>query len=1617
MNPFDAIGNFFGGLFGKKKKEERPKPQVTVKQPPRFAPPRNNPFPGAVNQTPGATVKMPNLLIKEEKPKDPRDPFNGISIGGVKMKAPTPPANGEPNPSTPKPFTKEAPKLTPQNSTPKQRLDAALVAPKKNQGTTKITQIIPSAVRGVVKGTADLADFAVDASTNIIDNGLGKNGIGGLFGKDWSPKTVQKTKGIKENIRKFSDDVEKEQIKQNGADTVNNMIYSVGQFVDPAVIVGGVGKALVKGSTKARGVQPPSISGVVQRSEDEMAATKTGQQLLSQERQVAPVVEVPTERTTRINQQGVDEAIRRGEERAAIDTTTPSYQKQDNAISTAPVVPKAPAITSANRPATTVKPPSIIAMPEPGGVRPPAIETPTIPNPTVKPPATPQEIIADATKAIDEAAVQAPNPAPAIDVPVIESPRAAETRAIAEAATPVAPVDPALLARQADNQAPTDAIAENIPSIRAYGNEIKLSEENGYRAVATPDGGAIYEKLARVGSNRKGDRGFERMVYDAQGNKLTPAQADAMVSGELRSTPPKVEPTQMTAPRVEPTRIDQPTSRPVSDVPTFANAPVDELGTIARKAATNGELVDDAAAEALGNRVGDAIEAEVRKLGTTWEDINAKVQAAWSKKVKDPSEAGLSSEEFALAQKAAAETAFLRSRVDPALIKSGYVDKFYSPRQTDETEFTQDLVNEISRDRVNGLRDSELDLSTTPYRQTVQRYANADTVLKDQLVDLVENRTVKDGNGDDMVEATGLKVSDETKAAVQEHSKAYVKAQDDAIRAIDSGDTKSFNAALREGDKAINEAIKRISDEIPLDNMGREVVDALKGSRQSYMQSTMRTNMFLNIANRAFDQIGKAYVTGSDALLSAIAKRAASKIVGNKAAPLAPGDRLTRSIARQQAKGTLRNQQNRNFATNVSLAGAGKTNILRKGAAKIDAAYRAAGTYITSLGDLSTSAARQTNEAILRQAKTEGVTGRANLEKYLAERIGTPEYDNIYRRVENSYAGYVGMPESLVGAPPTTGKLSKFLSGADNLIKNALENAPIPNRLKQELNDAIMPYLTGFAGSVSRMAKKGINAGALGIPQIRSGLKLVSSGEPGARAVGELMIARSLIDTISAYGLAAGGTALALNGHWTGSYPSDPNERARWEAEGIQAEAFAFDVDGKTVYIQPGRILGPLALPMVIPTVTAHALANGDSPQDAVGQIFSGSLGQFIQNMGVEAGGRTIRDMYNLAAGNEDERKNAGEDLLRTLGIAISNAATPAAGLQNNAANALDPYKRDVSGGILDVMKNRNPFTRDELEVKKDNLGNPIENTTQMSLGSSAVTVGAGQTRNSAIAVDEYGAPTLEGEIGRLADAKFEVMPARDVKNANSQDDAKILMDTDFYRNADDETKAGYMKDVLLGTKMKDISKDLNSEERSSLMMYKLQNEDQRKKWLEDNNNAATYYAAEYNNLDARGLLTEDDQNLENKEGAKHKMVRAQVDQDLGVDAALKQLYDDVSETEWRAMTNPEHEDYDPDTAGRLLAYDDARTAAGVSGKSSTSKKNKYVLKTGKYGSGRGTVAAGEKFTFASLPDSLLSGVTTSSKDYASDAPTFQPIADLKAPAVADIPRGRSISVKRGIQI
>ena len=1301
---------------------------------------------------------------------------------------------------------------------------------------------------------------------------------------------------------------------------------------------------------------------------------------------------------------------------------------------------------------------------------------------------------------------------------------------------------------------------KNTPTIKSFGREIELSEANGYEPSKAADGGTLYSKLAKVGSNRKGDRGFERRYYDSKGNKITKEQFEAMTDGRLSSggraanvaaqasgTPSidrlkqlglidesgnstvgamnqktgqwaKLSPEQLQSlvdetgnikqfsaddplhitrisglenPRLNKTKTettisDMANSSPAlrEALPDTQSAPtgsqqggvkpqpnvstttaetsgyvMDDAGVVvsegdlidtierlskipqnertakeateismARKLLKDGKRVDaptgpqqDPQAQQLGTiaqkaiidgddlstlntRIETAAMARADAEGLNWEKIarqvdiaNRKMQA--NKGVKKTfdydADVKLTKAEESLYRDVLEEMNTLRNRVDPKLLGDGN-QPFYVPRQLADEEFNPSLVNEIRRSKSGGLETDEVDYTFKPINEYIKRYSDAPTAMTDNFVESIENVVTKNGD----VKPTGVKVSEQTRRKLQKGSEDYIAKQDDVARALARGDDVEADRLIKEADKSFDNTFKDVFKDIHNSpGNSRKAVENLKSTRMPYIQSSIRSNMFTNVVNRLWDQAQKGIVQGGDrAFLRGRLQKAQAKSGDVTFATSKPDWKLANDLA----KGSLSSRLGRDFKTSVRLETASAKTPLGKALKFVDSVYRAGSTAWTGAGDLVHNATRLTNAAMIQKARNAGITDAGKIRDYVIKSRNTPEYKNLLADMENQYAGYVSLPRYRTAAEQGDHRYIQALSKLDNSIKSAITSRGGNARLASELNDLILPPTTGFAAATARVGAKGANAMALGIPGFRSGLKMLQSGAPNAQAIGTLKMARSIIDGVGAGGVYAGGLYLGLNGNWTGSYPSDPNEAARWEQQGITPNTLRIPLpDGQTLQIEPGRVLGVLGLPLVIPTVIGNAIREGVDPIDALGQAVDGTLGQFINNFGVDALSDSIVDLTNLVKGSDFEKERAQRNLMNRLGFTLANSVTPAAGIQNNVANVLDENKRDTSGSVVDTVLSRNPFTRQGVDVRLDSQGNPVRNNARLG-GSQSITVANDRPEESSSATD------MQKEISRLAQLGFEVTPSK--RNTNAADNgtansiASTLLSDPLYTSLSDEEKGETMKELLAGTKTKGINNDLDDTSKLALAKYSLLGSDKGDAWKSDSiENFANYSLAKYENEVLNGTIDKastenDDQTIGS---LRYNALVGQVLTQLGTSNDDWNAYQSISKTKFNAMAP------DNPTRKALEALDRQLVGAGLPSKFQNSK--------GGYGSGSGS-GGGRSFPVAS------SSVSKAAKSSFSQPKGLKPSFNtslVKPLGIGEASESvkRKITVKRGVQL
>lgn len=1308
---------------------------------------------------------------------------------------------------------------------------------------------------------------------------------------------------------------------------------------------------------------------------------------------------------------------------------------------TAPTVPRRDAISSPAQEAIIQQPRPeqqlpVTNMPEittpnapvlQQGVQAPVSQMPTIEPPVVRAP-TPDEATAAAQKAIDEAKVEAPEPPAPMRSETVEAPQAAQARTLAQDATPInTDAVVAQAASEAVNKAPTEAIASQYRSPSRNGK----AGVPGNAKVSYNTGDSTLDSV--VNDSIIAHRGTAATA-EARADALDEAGVTAAMRARIRDIATKnvdkqtgrISERGLSEIKKVLTRGDS-AERPVvpKTQPTTPTKAVDSNNDASRVAAI------DARTEAKLKAANDKLASQ----GTTYADLAVKLRR---------NQDGTRVSEVSAAERVAvSEIQDDLNKIAGKLNRLGLTDsdvrriaqKEYLPTtkrdELTEVRGTEDVANRdfgfenTRKSPAKGLTDAQIREGA---EQALKDYYRVGELVDDltpaqvsriktqrrdeELKELIE----VDGKGGD----TGLRLSDDEIAKARAENERIASLENKQAE-LQKGSSEVERAAnetelndaiinkraddfelLRKKTEAQIEANKRnpslSKEDIKQKNtqLRAHLRDVRNGTY--YAQSTVRTNLLFGVG-RIADQVNKGAATIDDAITNPLATSRANKNFSKNNGRAMFADK---SVSKSVWDG-IKNDPRLNTAKNdakiaervLKSQDAGKG-----GATKAFQAWRLTGTRISNAGSRFKIAQKDTASYFVSKAQAEGITDIKGIQKYVKDSIGTKEWEGVRQQFFDSRNTFAGLPVAGSIKNPNT----RF--NLKNIIEDSLTNAGMSANMAENIADGASISLVGFPRMMLRLGARGLDDTTFGAVSF---LKAKNIGTPKTEAEAlkqALLIQQGFKGAQHTVQLGALGAMAGAAGMITGPYPKDASARARAKSEGFQP--FSLKVGDQ--YIELGRYLGPLAAPFMAGGLVGSGQA---SPKD-LGEMAVELAKQTSSNFGADSIGDVMEDIGGLMNGN----KSVG-DIAKRYGVGFMSSLAPASSALNTVGKATGLAQGkaapDTSGGFIDAIMARFPITRDALPGKKDTLGNPIGQGSALNL---LPGVSGGQGKMRSENKNTY-INTVRDEIDRLAGLKLETMPSKNVENENSQRDAEAFVGTKMYKSADDNQKAEMLKTILSGKRFKDINTSVPSEQRLAMMEHALVGEKGQKKWLEDNDNALNYYSGNYNNLKANGQLSDKDDNLQEKSGARYKMVRAEVNKKVNADTKLQQLYDNTSESEWRKMIDPKSDEYDPATAEKLLKYDNARTKAGVSGKSSDTSKNKYTEKKKKTGSGRGRGrgggrANGGKFAFASLPASLVG--TGETGKYASDAPTFKPISDLKAPT-KDVPRGRTISVKKGVSL
>jgi hypothetical protein len=463
------------------------------------------------------------------------------------------------------------------------------------------------------------------------------------------------------------------------------------------------------------------------------------------------------------------------------------------------------------------------------------------------------------------------------------------------------------------------------------------------------------------------------------------------------------------------------------------------------------------------------------------------------------------------------------------------------------------------------------------------------------------------------------------------------------------------------------------------------------------------------------------------------------------------------------------------------------------------------------------------------------------------------------------------------------------------------------NKTAQAASKLIMRLAVGFPTATANFIAQSGKRLAVGLPSfMETGFKMANGDKAGAA----LAFDRGLKEAGSGMAMLGFGAALGSQGIISGPYPSDLEERARWEREGISENSIKI---GDAWYPIP-QGAGMLGLPVMLGAAFGR---EGDSNESVAELLSPKNLAELLPT-------DQLQGFLNMASGN-----GAPQDLKNTIASGV-RAATPAGSLFNQLSKLFDETKNDTTtkdfwSNVFDQVMGGIPGVNNAANIpdKTDDAGNPISNPNpvQLAFGATSATQGAGEERSAQIAgeVDS----TVQGlvDLGIVQDANLQQILDDDEKLIYNQlANGKTVSPDDIKK-----LREAYVKGVSITG---DDTAYLEREQYdTNLAVLRL-----KKKLMEEDKTVKPSDLKKLEVAIKRGEIYKD----------------GQIPYDLISD------YQGTGVEEWRDMGDPEDDNYDPDMYEKLWQIDQALTKAGVSYKRGSLEKNKYYVKAAGKGRGRG---------------------------------------------------------------
>lgn len=489
---------------------------------------------------------------------------------------------------------------------------------------------------------------------------------------------------------------------------------------------------------------------------------------------------------------------------------------------------------------------------------------------------------------------------------------------------------------------------------------------------------------------------------------------------------------------------------------------------------------------------------------------------------------------------------------------------------------------------------------------------------------------------------------------------------------------------------------------------------------------------------------------------------------------------------------------------------------------------------------------------------------------------------------------------------------NKIETTVKNIISDAISGGN-PNALSENTAKLVTRMTLGFPTAIGRSVAEGAKRFTLGAPTF---IKAMRTADPQQKAI----LIKEGIKQAGSGGLVIPSMfyGLGASGAITGAYPEDADERDRWQREGITENSIKIGDD----YYQLPAYLGSWAIPGLF--YASLGRNNGDFGAAAA------DTAKIVPALLPTDQMTNVTDVIN-------GRADLGKFMSQT-GASAVRAATPAGALLNQFGKMLDPTQNETNdGGVFENMVskiiNGIPGANLMLDDKTDSEGNPLRNPDPF-----AISMGAASTEQQA-------------GIERSAEL-----------DANTNSTLETMASYGAFADPN-------LKSVIDDPKVRKIYSDIvNGKQVNPSDLEKVQKA--MVKGVSEKGTDTAYLEREQydTNLTAlrikRELMAADPtQKPSDLKAMDTAITRGEIYRDNEIPYELISSYQDTSVSEWRAMGNPESDDYDPEMYEQLWAMDELMAKNGVSYAKGKLDKQKFSAKgSGSGKGGRGGAKMGTDF-------------------------------------------------------